>query len=166
MIAAMAEEILIRAARDADADAIAGTWLAAFRETYVFPPAHPDAEVREWVRTGLLPSTDTWVADIDSAVVGFLSLRDASVEQLYVRQPWTGRGIGARLLTLAKERRPDGLELWTFQVNVGARRFYERHGFAVAEMTDGAANQERQPDVRYVWTAGRGPLPRDAIIGG
>jgi GNAT superfamily N-acetyltransferase len=76
------------------------------------------------------------------------------VEQLYLRRPWTGRGIGSRLIALAREASPDGLELWTFQVNAGARRFYERHGFAVAEMTDGRANEERQPDVRYVWLPG------------
>ena len=142
---------MIREARDEDAKAIAATWLAAFRETYPFPPAHTDAEVRDWVRSGLLPSTRTWVAIADRELVGFLSLRDGWVEQLYIRQPWTGRGVGSRLLDQAKVQRPEGLELWTFQVNTGARRFYERHGFAVAEITDGAANEERQPDVRYVW---------------
>jgi len=147
----VAEEIFIRTAVATDAEAIAGTYLAAFRETYAFPPAHSDAEVRTWVRTGLLPSSVTWVATDGDEIVGFLSLRDGSVEQLYVRQPWTGRGIGSRLLGLAKEHRPGGLELWTFQVNAGARRFYQRHGFVAAEMTDGAGNEERQPDVRYVW---------------
>ena len=129
----MAEEILIRRAVPSDADSIADAWLAAFRETYDFPPAHSDDDVRAWVRDGL---------------------RGASVEQLYLRRPWTGRGIGSRLIALAREASPDGLELWTFQVNAGARRFYERHGFAVAEMTDGRANEERQPDVRYVWLPG------------
>lgn len=147
----MADEFPMRLARQSDADAIADVWLAAFRETYSFPPAHTDAEVREWVRSGLLPRTETWVVEADGAVVAFMSLRGEGVEQLYVRQPWTGRGIGSRLLARAQERRSEGLELWTFQVNAGARRFYERHGFVVAEMTDGAANEERQPDVRYVW---------------
>jgi GNAT superfamily N-acetyltransferase len=147
----VAEEILIRAAAQSDASDVAAVWLAAFRETYAFPPAHAAAEVRQWVRSGLLPSTQTWVAEAAGSVVGFLSLRESSVEQLYVRQPWTGKGIGSRLLTLAKERHPAGLELWTFHVNAGARRFYERHGFRAVEMTDGAANEERQPDVRYVW---------------
>jgi GNAT superfamily N-acetyltransferase len=148
----MADDIRIRRARAPDADGIAGVWLAAFRETYPFPPAHSDGEVRAWVRTGLLPATTTWVAEDGGVVVGFLSLRGGSVEQLYVRQPWTRRGIGSRLVGLAKEHRPAGLELWTFQVNAGARRFYERHGFVAAELTDGAANEERQPDVRYVWS--------------
>lgn len=32
--------------------------------------------------------------------------------------------IGSRLMEQAKAQRPDGFELWTFQVDDGARRFY------------------------------------------
>ncbi len=73
------------------------------------------------------------------------------VEQLYVDPDWTGRGIGTRLIDLAKRLRPSGLQLWAFQSNVRAHRFYERHGFLAVERTDGTANEERAPDVRYVW---------------
>jgi GNAT superfamily N-acetyltransferase len=147
----MEDEIQIRHATEADADAVADAWLAAFRETYDFPPAHTDAQVRAWVRNGLLPAVEIWVAVAGDVVVGFMALRGASIEQLYLRRPWTGRGIGSRFMALARERSPQGLELWTFQVNAGARRFYERHGFEAVEFTDGSGNEERQPDVRYVW---------------
>jgi ribosomal protein S18 acetylase RimI-like enzyme len=53
---------------------------------------------------------------------------------------------------LAKERNAEGLQLWTFQANEPAQRFYERHGFVDAERTDGAGNEERAPDIRYQWT--------------
>ena len=61
------------------------------------------------------------------------------------------RGIGAALLEHAKRERPDGLELWTFVSNAGAQRFYERHGFVEVRRTDGAENEERAPDILYVW---------------
>ncbi|MCY7298820.1 MAG: GNAT family N-acetyltransferase, partial [Ilumatobacteraceae bacterium] len=64
---------------------------------------------------------------------------------------WMGRGLGDKLMKLAKERSPEGLQLWTFQVNEPARRFYERHGFVVEQLTDGAGNEERAPDIRFVW---------------
>ena len=41
------------------------------------------------------------------------------------------------------------VNLWTFQRNTGARRFYERNGFIAVDLTDGASNEEREPDVRY-----------------
>jgi hypothetical protein len=59
------------------------------------------------------------------------------------------------LIELAQRERPGGLELWTFQANQGARRFYERHGFEAIELTDGSGNEERTPDVRYAWRAPR-----------
>ena len=141
----------LRRAEAADAAAVANVYLTSFAATYAFPLAHPDDEVRAWVAETLLPSTETWVAEADGEVVGFISLGADAVEQLYVAPAWTGRGIGSRLLELSQRMRPGGLSLWTFQVNAGARRFYEGHGFVVAEMTDGAANEERQPDVRYTW---------------
>jgi GNAT superfamily N-acetyltransferase len=141
----------LRRAVPTDASAIADIHLAAFHATYAFPLAHADDEVRAWVRDELLRTTETWVAVADGAVVGYLSLGEGWVEQLYVAPQHTGRGIGTQLIARAKQRQPAGLQLWTFQVNAGARRFYERHGFTAAELTDGAANEERQPDVRYVW---------------
>ena len=63
----------------------------------------------------------------------------------------TGRGIGTQLLARAKERRPKGFFLWTFQQNEGARRFYERHGLQPIEYGDGSGNEEGVPDVRYEW---------------
>jgi hypothetical protein len=44
------------------------------------------------------------------------------------------------------------LQLWTFQRNAQARRFYEARGFALAQETDGARNQEKEPDALYLWT--------------
>ena len=46
---------------------------------------------------------------------------------------------------------PDGLDLWAFRSNTGARRFYERHGFVAVAFTEGD-NEEGEPDVRYHWS--------------
>ena len=142
---------IIRRATPADATAVADVHLGAFRATYAFRPAHTDDEVQAWVAEHLLPETETWVAELNGAVNAYCSLGDGWVEHLYVGPGHTGRGIGSRLIELAKGRQPAGLQLWTFQVNAAARRFYERHGFRPVELTDGAGNEERQPDVRYAW---------------
>jgi GNAT superfamily N-acetyltransferase len=141
----------IRRATVDDAGAIADIYLASFKATYDFPLAHSDDEVRAWVREVLIPGHEVWLALDGDGALGFLALGSDTIEQLYVAPDRTGSGIGSRLVALAQSRRGHGLSLWTFQVNVGARRFYERHGFTAAEMTDGSANEERQPDVRYVW---------------
>ena len=61
------------------------------------------------------------------------------------------RGAGTALLERVKAERPDGFELWVFQRNDGALRFYERHGLRLVERTDGSGNEEREPDARYEW---------------
>ena len=81
-------------------------------------------------------------------------LHEHMIDQLYVLPSRTGQGIGAALVAHAKRLRPDRLELWTFQSNLGARRFYARHGFTEVELTDGSGNEERAPDVRLRWRAG------------
>jgi len=64
---------------------------------------------------------------------------------------FVGQGIGSLLLTHAMRCLAPPIRLYTFQANVGARRFYERHGFVAVEMTDGD-NEEHEPDVRYGWS--------------
>jgi GNAT superfamily N-acetyltransferase len=87
-----------------------------------------------------------------------LVLDEDWVDQLYVAPDWTGKGVGSRLLSVAKQRCPAGLQLWTFQANAGARRFYERNGFTATNTTEGD-NEEGAPDVRYQWD---GPTPESA----
>ena len=116
----------LRPARPADAGQVAEVWLRSFAAALPgVRRAHSDDEVRRWVADVLLPAHDVWVADVDGTVVG--------------------------VLALAEQRQPDGLQLWTFQADGPARRFYLRHGFTEVERTDGSGNEEHEPDVRYTW---------------
>jgi GNAT superfamily N-acetyltransferase len=61
----------------------------------------------------------------------------ALLEELYVRPPERGRGIGhavlERALALARERGSETFEINVDEGDVDARRFYEAHGFANTE---------------------------------
>ena len=145
------DAITIRRAEPADATAIADVYLAAFRATYDFPLAHTDDEVRRWLAGIVAGGARTWVAQDRGRVIAMMVLDEDGIDQLYVAPGWDGRGIGSRLVEIAKAERPAGLGLYTFQVNDRARRFYEHHGFVVAALGDGSGNEEHQPDVRYEW---------------
>jgi GNAT superfamily N-acetyltransferase len=143
--------ITIRPATSADAASVADVYLASFHATYDFPLAHTDDEVRGWIGD-VIGSGGTWVAlDPLGAIVGMMAIEPGVLDQLYVRPDRLGEGIGRRMLDVAQDRSPDGLTLHTFQVNARARRFYERNGFVADWFGDGSANEEGQPDVRYVW---------------
>jgi GNAT superfamily N-acetyltransferase len=145
--------ITLRRAEAADAAAVADVWLRSRRAAMpaVPAPVHPEDEVRQWFATVVVPTRETWLAEVDGAAVAVLVLDGDELDQLYVDPGWQGRGIGAELVRLAQQRRPGGLALWTFLANLRARRFYERHGFFAVGWTDGSRNEERAPDVRYVW---------------
>ena len=143
--------VTIRPATPADAAAVAEVYLGSFHATYDFPLAHTDAQVRRWLADVVVPAGRTWVALEGDRIVGMAVVDPGELGQLYVAPDRLGVGIGTRLLDHAKRLSPDGLRLYTFQVNARARRFYERRGFVIEAHGDGSGNEEGQPDVRYVW---------------
>ncbi|MGI8310416.1 GNAT family N-acetyltransferase [Saccharopolyspora hattusasensis] len=143
---------MLRRAGDADALDMADVWLRSVAAALpTVRRAHGDDVVRSWFSRVVVPQRECWVAVDAGSVVGLLVLDGAELDQLYLEPLWRGRGLGGRFVDLAKRRRPGGLDLWTFQVNAPAQRFYERHGFVEVERTEGRRNEEREPDIRYAW---------------
>ena len=148
--------LILRRGDQTDAAAAADLWLRARHAARPAIPAavHSDEEVRSWFVTHVVPLLDLWIAESDDGELrGILVLDGAWLAQLYVDPSWTGRGIGGRLIELAKRERPLGLHLWTFVSNERAQRFYERNGFVEIDRTDGHANEEHAPDIEYAWRA-------------
>ena len=140
---------MIRRATLEDAAAIGEVFVRA-RDEMTYLPRISD-EVRPQLGGWFLERAELWVAEEDGRVVGFAGVEGDELSHLYVDPRAQGRGVGSALLEQAKSLRQDGLELWVFQKNDGARRFYERHGFRLVRLTDGAENMEREPDARYAW---------------
>jgi GNAT superfamily N-acetyltransferase len=119
------------------------------RMTFI-PRLHTPEEDLAYV-TGLFAEHEVWVASDGDGVLGFAILSGDQLLQLHVDPDEQNNGIGGRLLAQAKERRPGGFSLWVFQKNVGARRFYERHGLELVLLTEGEGSEEREPDAQYEW---------------
>jgi len=100
---------------------------------------------------GLIRDATVIVAESDGEIWGFVAVQGDEIEHLYVRPDRFRRGVGAVMLTALLERAVRPIELWCFQANEVARRFYEKHGFIVIKTTDGSHNEERLPDIRYRW---------------
>ena len=144
---------MIRRATPGDADAVGRVFVAARDEMSYLPRIDDDA--RTWLGSLFVERHRLWVWEDDGEVAGFVGVDGGEVSHLYIAPPAQGRGIGTALLEHAKSVSPEGLDLWVFQRNEGARRFYERHGFRLVRLTDGAGNMEREPDALYAW-AGSG----------
>jgi ribosomal protein S18 acetylase RimI-like enzyme len=142
----------LRRARPEDAPAIAETHLSSRRHGLPYlPEVHTDAETHHWVAEVMLPQQEVWVAEIAGEVAGFAALHEGWLEHLYISPGHQGRGLGSALLDLAMSRNPGGLQLYAFQRNERARRFYEQRGFIAEWFGDGSDNEEGEPDVRYRW---------------
>ncbi|GAA1234208.1 GNAT family N-acetyltransferase [Oryzihumus leptocrescens] len=147
------QQVLVRDATSADGEAVADVFLAA-RHTampWLWSP-RTEEEVRWWFG-GLPERTDgrVLVAERDGAVVGFAEVLPGELNHLYVDPQAQGGGVGTALFSRATELEPEGFELWTFQRNARARAFYEARGCREVYETDGADNEEREPDVRIAW---------------
>lgn len=145
---------IIRLARSDEAREVAEVWLAARHAAVpqIPSPVHTDDEVRSWFSTDVFRSDqEVWVAEVHGRICALLVLGGSWIEQLYVHPRHVGHGLGSQLVEHAQSTR-SFLQLWTFQSNLGARRFYERHGFLPKETTDGD-NEERAPDLRFEWHA-------------
>jgi putative acetyltransferase len=114
------------------------------------PELHTAEEDFRYFSEKLFPFNAVWVVEEAGEVVGYIAFQPHFVEHLYILPEHQDRGLGARLLEKAMAGARE-LRLWTFQANAKARRFYERHGFTAERLTDGADNEEKQPDVLYHW---------------
>jgi len=143
--------VTIRRAGPADADAVAATFTASFAGLLTFlPRLHTPEEDRAFFARAIV-EREVWIAEEDGAVLGLAAIHGDELSHLYVAPEHQGGGIGTELMERVKRERPDGFTLWVFQQNVGARRFYERHGLRLVRETDGSGNDERTPDALYEW---------------
>jgi GNAT superfamily N-acetyltransferase len=131
---------VIREAKAGEAATLAGIQrdasLAAL--AHVFPPelyAYPlDDVTRRWEDFLADGEVTVLVAEENGSVTGVAGCRYEWLDGLYVLPQWWKRGVGRALHDEVLARlRADGCErchLWVLEQNDGARRFYERLGWA------------------------------------
>ena len=133
-----------RVARAEDAVAVAGL-LHAFNREYDTPTPGVDVLAARVGRLLARGDVVALLAGHPAVGLALLTLRPnvwydgpvALLDELYVVPGLRGRGIGTALLAaaegVARERDGELLEINVDGYDVGARRFYERHGYANCE---------------------------------
>jgi ribosomal protein S18 acetylase RimI-like enzyme len=156
------DDHIIRPFQDGDEPAVAEVWHRSGQARYTFLPtwqAFSLAEARRVFRDVIRPRSRIWVGVRDARVVAYLALQGSYIDRMYVDPSEWRRGWGTRLIELAKQLSPEGLELRTHQQNTGARAFYERHGFTAVKLGT-SPPPESAPDVEYHWRPAAGaPAP-------
>lgn len=151
----MKPEWHLRTATPADGQQVAQTFRSSFGLLEFLPTLHtPEEDLTFFAR--VIERQRVTVADRRGRVVGLMSEAESWVDHLYVHPDYLGQGIGSALIVRAQDQQ-EHLQLWCFQRNARARRFYEAHGFAASRFTDGGHNEEQEPDLLYEWRRARAP---------
>jgi putative acetyltransferase len=147
----MATRFRCRRATLDDAGGIATVFSLSARLLTFLPMLHTVEEDRQFIENIILKECEVVVAEGDAGIVSFLARDGEEIRLLYSHPDFIGSGAGSLLLDAAKKSSVVALELWCFQANERARRFYEERGFRAVRFTDGRDNEEKVPDVRYRW---------------
>lgn len=134
-----------------DAGGIASVFSPSFRLLTFLPMLHTAEQDRWFIENVILKECEVVVAERDGGIVSFLARDGEEIRMLYTHPDVVGSGAGGLLLEAVKVSGVAALELWCFQANIRARKFYEERGFRAVRFTDGADNEEKMPDVRYRW---------------
>jgi GNAT superfamily N-acetyltransferase len=143
----------LRRYRAEDFDAVTILWRIAREKSlpeFQMMKGHFFFEDCDYFQNRILRDNRVWVADAQNRPVAFMAINGEFIDQLYIHPDRWRKGIGTALLNLARELSPHHLWLYTLQVNVRARAFYEKNGF-VAEKFGVSPPPELEPDVEYHW---------------
>jgi GNAT superfamily N-acetyltransferase len=149
----MIENLIIREYRPEDFDPVTVLWRISREKSlpeFQHAKGHFFYEDRDYFRDHVLMDDQVFVAESDGIPLAFIAMRDDFIDHLYVHPDYKNLGIGKALLNFARQRSPDHLWLYTLQINMNARAFYERNGFT-AEKFGVSPPPESEPDVEYHW---------------
>jgi GNAT superfamily N-acetyltransferase len=147
----MSQPMTLRLASRDDIDTIAAIFSPSVRLLNFLPSLHSWSEDRWFIDNILFAECVITLAEMEGRAISFLARAGREIRLLHTHPDFIGLGTGAVLIEHAKSSEEESLFLWCFQANHLARKFYERHGFRAVEFTDGQRNEEKTPDVRYVW---------------
>jgi GNAT superfamily N-acetyltransferase len=143
-------KIRLRRARAADGAGIAVCYLRSTAKLGFLRRCHDGEDMwRHFL--SIVQNNETWVIVREGQIAAFLALNADEIEHLYVHPAHQKAGLGSLLLTHAKTRLDNPFHLWTFCQNKQARQFYTRHGLTAELVTDGRRNEEKLPDIKFVW---------------
>ncbi|MGJ4992995.1 GNAT family N-acetyltransferase [Bradyrhizobium sp. HKCCYLS3077] len=131
-------ELIIRAARPDEYDAIASLWMESWCSTGLDHPSETLLGLlKQRVPREVAGGWSLYVADDGGTLAAMLAIQ---VERLYLDQlmispSYQGRSLGRRLLAFTREILPDEIWLRCAEGNDKAWRWYEREGF-VLEKTE------------------------------
>jgi len=96
-----------------------------------FIAQHTPEHQENYLRNEMASGKRVWLLKENGNAVGLVSVSRNLIENLYVHPAWQNCGYGTKLLRFAIKKCEGTPALWILSNNDGARRLYERNGFAL-----------------------------------
>lgn len=133
---------LIRQYAESDLENLLSSWENASKIAHPFLSEDFLEKERYNIPNVYMPIADTWVAELNGSVVGFIALIGNEVGAIFLDPKFQGTGIGKSLMDKAQEIHGT-LEVEVFKKNSIGRKFYDRYGFVfLAESFHEPTNQD------------------------
>src|SRR5215813_6218001 len=144
-------QLVLRPASLADVDTIAALWHSGWIDGHLghVPEAlHAHRRLEDFQRRVPPRIASTTVAMLEGNIVGFVTLHDDEIEQLYVAASARGGGVAPALIRHGERAIGERYSTAWLAVAVGnarARRFYERQGWSDVAALDYPAETAAGP---------------------
>jgi putative acetyltransferase len=122
------QAVRIRPFSVADQQAVLEIWLEASKVGHPFLAPDDLTRQQALVAEVYLPNSETWVAEIEGRIVGFIGLLESFIGGLFVAPDAHGKGIGRHLIVHAHHLKGP-LTVEVYADNPIAPSFYRRCGF-------------------------------------
>lgn len=142
----------IRQYKVSDLEGVLDSWEVATRLAHSFMTDEFIAQERKNVAEIYIPNTDTWVAELEGEIKGFIALMGNEVGAIFLQPNCHRRGIGKALMDKAQEIHGN-LEVEVFKVNNIGRNFYSKYGFE--QLEEKLHEQTGQQVLRLKFTANK-----------
>ena len=119
---------MIRKHKEQDLKAIINVWYKSSTLAHPFLSSSFMEKVKSDMTNIYIPDSETWVYEIENAIIGFISMVDNEIGGLFVLPNNHSKGIGTKLVDFIRKEHLD-LEVEVFEKNHIGRAFYDKYGF-------------------------------------
>ncbi len=143
--------MIIRSYRPTDVDNLTAVWYESTIKAHDFIPEEKWHAHKDDLRDIYLPIAETWIAEEDGEIVGFISLLDKYIGALFIKPSWQGQLVGTKLINQVTQIK-DTLTVGVYKKNQKARQFYEKRGFVF--VNEEMQNETGEMVQNMIWNAG------------
>lgn len=123
---------MIRIATLEDYEKLTAIWLEASIHAHDFIDPTYWIDQTQDMKNTYLPSSETWILEDDTDVMGFVSMLDHHIAALFLARAHQSKGLGSQLMQFLKTKH-SFLSLNVYVLNQQAVNFYKKQGFQVVE---------------------------------